>query len=77
METITKNIKTIVQIQFQFMKISLFILAMCALILLVLAISFGISYLAYWIVLSAGAPKYVAVIVGVAVFCISGNIKSK
>jgi hypothetical protein len=32
---------------------------------IVLAIVFGINYVAYWLVLKAGAPKYIAVIFGI------------
>ena len=40
--------------------------------IIILALIFGVSFLAYWLVLWAGAPKYVAVIVAIAVFVIGG-----
>jgi vacuolar-type H+-ATPase subunit I/STV1 len=61
------------------MKTLLTVLFIIGLIAIVFAIMFGFSFIVYWIVLKAGAPKYVAVIVGVAVFCIGGwvaNLKS-
>lgn len=40
--------------------------------LVAIAISLAISYLGYWLVLKAGAPNYVAVIVGIAIFLTCG-----
>lgn len=59
------------------MKTTLVVLGVVALVLLVLALAFGFSFLAYWLVLKAGAPKYVAVIVGIFVFVLSGLSANK
>ncbi len=46
-------------------------------IALVALIIFGFPYLIYWLVLKAGAPRYVAVICGLAVFCFGGWFANK
>lgn len=48
------------------------VLAVIALFVVVLGAALGFAYICYWITLQAGAPKYVAVIVGIAVFVIGG-----
>lgn len=42
------------------------------LIALVLSVGVALAFGAYWLTLWAGAPKYVAVIVGILVFMICG-----
>lgn len=46
----------------------LMLLLIFAMFVGVLLLTLAISFFAYWLVLKAGAPNYVAVIVGIAVF---------
>lgn len=48
------------------------ILLVIAVALFVFALSIAIAYGAYWLTLAAGAPQYVAVIVGIAVWLVMG-----
>lgn len=55
-----------------FLKIVVIILGFILLFAFCLGITFALAYGAYWLTLWADAPKYVAVIVGIAVFVLSG-----
>jgi hypothetical protein len=57
---------------------ALIIFLFVIIVLAVVALQFGISYLIFWALLKAGAPRYMALLCGIAYFCISGwvaNIK--
>lgn len=53
-------------------KAIILIVVIIGIVILALGFSLLISYCAYWLTLWAGAPKYVAVIVGIAVFILAG-----
>jgi hypothetical protein len=59
------------------MKTLFLALVLLAIFAILLSVGLGIAFLAYWLVLMAGAPKYVAMIVGIAVFCTSGWVSNK
>ncbi len=56
----------------KFIGIFLGVVSIIAIVLAVVTLGLLIAYGAYWITLSAGAPKCVAVIVGIAVFVLGG-----
>ena len=62
------------------MKNTSLILLAVLIVLVALAFTVLLGYGAYWLALKAGAPKYVAVIVGIFVWVlcgISANLKGK
>ena len=59
------------------MKTLLMVIGVVALIIIVMVAYLGFSFLCYWIMLKAGAPQWIAALVGIAVFCISGWIANK